>query len=205
MARTPVKSPKDLEAHATKKNMIVNPERAVEMRRVEVIRRRLRGETISSIADSLGCSISTINNDIKAIRTSNEELVSNFDQSEYVGETLQTFKRLEEEAWTQVFALDIGDSRKAKFLDSIRSTRKEAIRLLQSSGLLHKEAERVEVQVTSEVLGSWSVDQKMLVADAVVEAAIIDVDPVESSPEFNSLPSKEEDLELEDIAVFIED
>jgi len=205
MARTPVKSPDDLEAHASKKNMIVNPERAVEMRRVEVIRRRLRGETISSIADSLSCSISTINNDIKAIRDANAELVTNFDQGDYVGETLQTFKRIEEEAWIQVFALDIGDSRKAKFLDSIRATRKEAIKLLHSSGLLHKEAERVEVQVTSEVLGGWSLDQKMLIADAVVEAAIIDVETEEAPKEFNSLPLKNEDLELEDIAEFLDD
>ena len=205
MARTPVKSPEDLEKHATKKNMIVNPERAVEMRRVEVIRRRLRGETIGSIADSLGCSISTINNDIRAIRTSNEELVENFSQGEYVGETLHTFKRIEEEAWAQVFALDIGDSRKAKFLDSIRSTRKEAIKLLQSSGLLHKEAQRVEVQITSEVLGGWSLDQKMLIADAVVEAAIIDEETIEVPKEFNSLPPKSDDLKLDDIAEFIED
>lgn len=205
MARTPVKSPKDFDSHASKKKMLANPDRVIELRRIDVIRRRLRGETISGIARALDCSAGTINNDIKAIRESNHDIVTKFSQSDYVGDTLHTFKKIEEEAWTQVFALDVGDSRKAKFLDSIRATRKEAIKLLQNSGLLHKEAERVEVKVTSEVLGRWTPDQKMLIADAVVEAAIIDVGYEEAAPEFNSLPNKDEDLELEDIAEFLED
>jgi len=205
MARTPVKSPEDLEAHAAKKKMIANPDRLIEMRRMDVIRRRLRGETISGIAHALNCSVGTINNDIKAIRDANQSLVTGFNQTDYVGETLQTFKRIEEEAWVQVFSLGVGDSRKAKFLDSIRSTRKEAIKLLQNSGLLHKEAAKVEVQITSEVLGRWTPDQKMLVAEAVVEAAIIDIDCEEVEPEFNSLPIKDKELELEDMAEFLVD
>ena len=206
MARTPVISIDDPEEVGTKKSLVVNTERSVELRRIEVIRRRLRGETITTIADSLGCSVGTINNDIRAIRNSNEELVSEFSQTNYVGETLQIFQKIEEEAWRQVFALDVGDSRKAKFLDSIRATRKEAIKLLQSSGLLHKEAEKVEVQVTSEVIKTWSSDQKMLVADALVEAAIIDVEiNEEEEEEFNSLPPRNEDLQLDDIAEFLDD
>ena len=205
MARTPVKSPDDLEAHGAKKSLIVNPDKAIELRRIDVIRRRLRGETISGIASALRCSVSTVNNDLKAIREVNTGVVDNFDQEDYIGDTLQTFKKIEEESWFQVFALDTGDSRKAKFLDSIRATRKETIKLLQSSGLLHKEAQRVEVQVTSEAISEWSVDQKMLVADALIEASIIDVEIEEPEPEFNSLPDKREKLELDDIATFVED
>ena len=205
MARTPVKSSDDPEDSSTKNTLVVNTEKAVELRRIEVIRRRLRGETITSISDALGCSVGTINNDIKAIREANNASVVSFNQEDYVGETLQTFKKIEEEAWRQVFALDVGDSRKAKFLDSIRATRKEAIKLLQSSGLLHKEAQKVEVQVTSEVINNWSSDQKMLVADAVLEAAIIDVSIEEVEEEFNSLPPKDLDLQLEDIAEFLDD
>ena len=205
MARTPVKSSDDLEEHGKRKSLIVNPDKAIELRRVDVVRRRLRGETISSIADSLGCSVSTVNNDLKAIRDSNNSAVRGFNQEDYIGDTLQTFKKIEEESWMQVFALDTGDSRKAKFLDSIRSTRKEAIKLLQSSGLLHKEAEKVEIQVTSEVINNWSSDQKMLVADAVVEAAIIDADFEEAEPEFDSLPKPSKNVSLEDIAVFSDD
>ena len=205
MARTPVKSPDDLDNHAAKKSLIVNPEKAIELRRIEVIRRRLRGETISSIADALSCSVSTINNDIKSIRDINSSEIKDFNQEDYIGDTLQTFKKIEEESWYQVFALDTGDSRKAKFLDSIRATRKEAIKLLHSSGLLHKEAERVEIQVTSEVIGEWSVDQKMLVAGAVIDASIIDVEIEEPEPEFNSLPDKSEEFELDDVATFVEE
>ena len=204
MARTPIKSPEDLETNKEKREMTTSTDRLIEMRRLDVIRRRLRGETISSIAHALKCSVGTINNDLKAIRAANKSLVRDFKQEDYVGETLQTFQKIEEEAWFQVHALDVGDSRKAKFLDSIRATRKEAVKLLQSSGLLHKESEKVEVQITSDVLRSWSSDQKMLVADAVVEAAIIDAD-FEEEPEFNSLPDKTEHLELDDIAEFLDD
>jgi hypothetical protein len=205
MARTPVKSSDDLEEHGRRKSLIVNPDRAIELRRVDIIRRRLRGETISSIASSLGCSVSTVNNDLKVIRDANNSVVKDFNQEDYIGDTLQTFKKIEEESWMQVFALDTGDSRKAKFLDSIRATRKEAVKLLQSSGLLHKEAQKVEIQVTSEVINGWSSDQKMLVADAVIEAAIIDVDVVEAQPEFDSLPNKNEDVNFEDLATFMDE
>jgi hypothetical protein len=205
MARTPIKSPADLAAHGAKKDMMVDPDGLIEMRRLDVIRRRLRGETISAIAHALNCSVGTINNDIKAIRDANQSFVKDFKQTDYVGDTIQTFKKIEEEAWFQVYALDVGDSRKAKFLDSIRATRKEAVKLLQSSGLLHKEAEKVEVQITSDILSGWSSGQKMLVADAVVEAAIIDADFEEEEPEFNSLPVKNQKLELDDIAEFLDD
>ena len=205
MARTPITSLEDLEKEPIKKSLILNTDKVVELRRIDIIRRRLRGETIAVIADSLGCSVSTINNDIKAIRESNQSWVKEFDQGSYIGDTLQTFKKIEEEAWFQVFSLDIGDSRKAKFLDSIRATRKEAIKLLQSSGLLHKEAQKVEVQISANVIDNWSSDQKMLVADALVEAAIIDVEHEPVVEEFNSLPLKSESLELDDIAEFLDD
>jgi hypothetical protein len=189
----------------THDNLMMSPTRVIEMRRLDIIRRKLRGETIHIIAHALGVSVPTIVSDLKAIRSMNGELVKDFDQETYVGETLATYKKIEEEAWVQVFALDIGDSRKAKFLDSIRATRKEAVSLLQSSGLLHKEAEKVEVQLTANVISDWSDEQKLLIADAVVEAAIIDVEATSSPKDFNSLPAPEENLELEDIAEFLED
>ena len=77
--------------------------------------------------------------------------------------------------------------------------------MLQSSGLLHKEAQKVEVQISANVIDNWSSDQKMLVADALVEAAIIDVEHKPVAEEFNSLPLKPESLELDDIAEFLDD
>ena len=59
--------------------------------------------------------------------------------------------------------------------------------------------------MTSEVINGWSSDQKMLVADAVLEAAIIDAEVIDEEPEFNSLPNKHEDLDFDDIATFAEE
>ena len=205
MTRTPVTDPNDLddidEDGSNARSMLMSPEEVIELRRMEVIRRRLRGQTAGTIARALSVSENTIYNDIKAIRDSNLKHVTTFAQEDFIGDTLQTFQRIEQEAWNQVAQLDDGDVRKAKFLDSVRSTRKEQVKLLQSSGLLHKEANKVEVQVTADVLNTWSDDQKQMVADAVLDAAILDIEEVLELPEYNSMP-KEEEVSFEDVADF---
>ncbi len=205
MTRTPVTDPNDLENidedGSNARSMLMSPEEVIELRRMEVIRRRLRGQTAGTIARALSVSENTVYNDIKAIRDSNLKHVTTFAQEDFIGDTLQTFQRIEQEAWNQVAQLDDGDARKAKFLDSVRSTRKEQIKLLQSSGLLHKEANKVEVQVTSDVLNAWSDDQKQMVADAVLDAAILDAEEILELPEYNSMP-KEEAVSFEDVADF---
>mgnify|MGYP005820582849 FL=1 len=208
MTRTPVTNPDDLEDldddAGNASQMMMSPEEAIEIRRIEVIRRRLRGQTAGTIARALNVSENTIYNDIRAIRESNAKHVTTFVQEDFIGDTMQTFRRIEQEAWNQVEQLDDGDARKAKFLDSVRASRKEQIKLLQNSGLLHKEAKKVEVQVISDILGNWSEDQKQLVADAVVDAAILDTEELTALPEHDSMP-KEEDVDFEDIAEFLDD
>ena len=208
MTRTPVTNPDDLEDldddAGNASQMMMSPEEAIEIRRIEVIRRRLRGQTAGTIARALNVSENTIYNDIRAIRESNAKHVTTFVQEDFIGDTMQTFRRIEQEAWNQVEQLDDGDARKAKFLDSVRASRKEQIKLLQNSGLLHKEAKKVEVQVISDILGNWSEDQKQLVADAVVDAAILDTEELTALPEHDSMP-KEEDVDFEDIAEFLVD
>ena len=205
MTRTPVTDPNDLEGidedGSNARSMLMSPEEVIELRRMEVIRRRLRGQTAGTIARALSVSENTIYNDIKAIRESNLKHVTTFAQEDFIGDTLQTFQRIEQEAWNQVAQLDDGDVRKAKFLDSVRSTRKEQVKLLQSSGLLHKEANKVEVQVTTDVLNTWSDDQKQMVADAVLDAAILEAEEILELPEYNSMP-KEEEVSFEDVADF---
>tara|TARA_R100001082_G_scaffold109988_1_gene88521 strand:- start:5704 stop:6336 length:633 start_codon:yes stop_codon:yes gene_type:complete len=208
MTRTPITNPDDLEDFESDgpnaQQMMMSPEEVIELRRMEVIRRRLRGQTAGTIARALSVSENTIYNDIKAIRDSNVKHITTFAQEDFIGDTLQTFQRLEQEAWNQVAELDDGDVRKAKFLDSVRASRKEQIKLLQSSGLLHKEAQKVEVQVTSEVIGGWSEDQKQMVADAVLDAAILDAEEFLELPEHDSMP-KEEVVTFEDVAEFSEE
>lgn len=178
MTRTPITSKDDLDKEDSQKTLL-SPRELVELRRIDVVRRRLRGQSVSVIAKELGESTSVIYNDIKSIRESNEKYTSNFNQDEFIGESLDVFRKIEEESWEQVFILDKGDARKAKFLDSVRSSRREQIKLLQNSGMLHKEADKLEVHLSTDIIGSWSDDQKHMVADAIVEAAILD-DPPEA-------------------------
>ena len=181
MTRTPVTSKDDLEKEDSQKALI-SPRELVELRRIDVVRRRLQGQSVSVIASELGESTSVIYNDIKSIRESNEKYTQDFNQDEFIGESLNIFKKIEEESWEQVFILDKGDARKAKFLDSVRSSRKEQIKLLQNSGMLHKEAEKLEVHLSTDIIGDWSDHQKHLVADAIVEAAILDDPPKALGP-----------------------
>lgn len=208
MARTPVNTPeelKDVDFNLKPgKKLLMSNDEVVELRRLEVIRRRLKGQTVLIIAKALSCSENTIYNDIKAIREANSKYVSEFRQEDFIGDTLDTYRRIESEAWDQVFFLDRGDSRKAKFLDMVKNSRKEQIKLLQSSGLLHKEAEKVEVQLTTEVINDWSDDQKQLVADAILEASIVDVDE-QADEEVLSLPPVTPTSSFEEIAEFIEE
>ena len=206
MTRTPVHTPDDLEDQDFKANkkLLMQTNEAMELRRLEVIRRRLKGQTASMIAKALNCSENTVYNDIRAIREANAKYVQNFSQDNFIGDTLETFRKIEQEAWDQVFFLDKGDSRKAKFLDTVKSSRKEQVKLLQNSGLLHKEASKVEIQLTTEVISDWSEDQKKLVADAVLEAAIVDVE-VEEEEETLALPAVTHATDLDEIAEFIEE
>ena len=181
MTRTPVTSKDDLEKEDSQKTLL-SPRELVELRRIDVVRRRLQGQSVAVIAKDLGESTSVIYNDIKSIRESNEKYTSDFNQDEFIGESLDVFRKIEEESWEQVFTLDKGDARKAKFLDSVRSSRREQIKLLQNSGMLHKEAEKLEVHVSADIIGGWSDDQKHMVADAIVEAAIMDGSPKELGP-----------------------
>ena len=209
MARTPVNTPEELSDVdfnlKSGKKLLMSNDEVVELRRLEVIRRRLKGQTVLIISKALSCSENTIYNDIKAIRDANSKYVAEFDQDDFIGETLDTYRKIESEAWDQVFFLDQGDSRKAKFLDMVKSSRKEQIKLLQSSGLLHKEAEKVEVQLTTEVLSDWSDDQRRLVSDAILEASIVEVDDDEDADETLSLPPANISKSFEEIAEFIEE
>ena len=72
MTRTPITDPDDLEDIDEDGNnarkMMMSPEEVIEIRRMEVIRRRLRGQTAGTIARALNVSENTIYNDIKAIK-----------------------------------------------------------------------------------------------------------------------------------------
>jgi hypothetical protein len=145
----------------------------MEMRRLEVSRRRLCGQPLHQIANELGYSVVTISKDIAAIQESNIQLIQNFEQEDFISESLEVYKKVEREAFTQLYEVPDGDVRKSKFLKDIRDTRKATIELLQDSGLVRKEPKKIDVDISIDVLNHWTSEQKTLVCDAILDAAVI--------------------------------
>ena len=180
----------------------------IELRRLEVVGRRLRGETITSIARELGFSPVTIKSDIDAVATLNLQYVTDFSQTDFVGETLEVYKQLEKKAFAQLDAVPRGDSRKAKFMQDIRSNRKAMIEILQESGLLHKEPKKVDIAVSMDVLNQWSTAQKDLIAGSILDAAILEGAVLEEKPlsVYDRVKrDNAKDIDIDDIAEFSDD
>jgi DNA-binding CsgD family transcriptional regulator len=199
MARTPVTS-KDDDRLKQKQLLMMTHQDVIERRRINVIQLRLQGLTTAEVAKRLSVSTDTVAKDIEAIRKANNKYVEEFNQKDFVGDTLNVYSAIEKDAWAQVATLPQGDSRRVKFLDAVRNTRKEQIKLLQNSGLLHKEAEKVEVQITTQVIDGWTDEQKLLISEAMVEASLDDFIALPEPKEIK-IPSKEE-FTLEDFAEF---
>jgi len=179
----------------------------IELRRLEVVSRRLQGETITHIAKELGFSPVTIKNDIDAISSLNLQYVSDFSQSDFVGETLEVYRELEKLAFAQLNAVPRGDSRKAKFMQDIRSNRKAMIEILQDSGLLHKEPKKVDIAVSMEVLKQWSPEQKSLIAGSIIDAAMIEGEIIttEEPDQYAQARAAADDIDIDEIAEFSDD
>ena len=116
MPRTPITNPDDVPvifSPRDKDTKVKCTKSEMEMRRIEVARRRLCGEPISLIAQGLGYSEATIKNDIDAIQESNIQVVRNFDQEGFVCESLEVFRKVEQEAFSQLYEVPDGDVRKS--------------------------------------------------------------------------------------------
>lgn len=209
MARTPITSPDDVPvifSPRDKETKVKCTKAEIEMRRVEVARRRLCGQTLSMIAEGLGYSEATIKNDIEAIQESNIQIIQNFSQEEFVCESLEVFKKVEQEAFSQLYEVPDGDVRKSKFLKDIRDSRKASIELLQDSGLVRTEPKKIDVAVSVDVLNHWSSEQRTLVSSAILDAAIIGEVEEEYVPfdPYADAKKKAEEIDLDAIAQFSE-
>ena len=209
MSRTPITNPDDVPvifSPRDKESKVKCTKSEMEMRRIEVSRRRLCGQTISMIAEGLGYSDATIRNDIDAIQESNIQIVKNFDQDGFVCESLEVFRKVEQEAFSQLYEVPDGDVRKSKFLKDIRDSRKASIELLQESGLVRKEPKKIDVAISVDVLNSWSSEQRTLVSSAILDAAIIGDVEEEHVPfdPYADVKKKSQEINLEEIAEFVE-
>jgi len=203
MSRTPV-TKKDKDREELKRNLAMTQKDRLDRRCLNIIKLRLQGLTVDEVAERLNITTATVGNSIQRIRKANSKYVENFNQKDFVGETLSVYNTIEQDAWAQLDSLPLGDARRSKFLSAVRDSRKEQVKLLQNSGLLHKEAEKVEVQVTTHAIDEWSDDQKKKISEAMVEASLDDFIALPEPEKKVGMPSKEE-FDLDEFAEFVEE
>ena len=208
MARSPITNPDDIPvifSPRDKDNKVKCTKAEMEMRRLEVSRRRMCGQPLYKIAEELGYSVATIKNDIDAVRESKLQIIKNFEQDAFVCESLEVFKKVEQEAFYQLYSVPDGDVRKSKFLKDIRDSRKASIDLLQDSGLVRTEPKKIDVAISIDVLKEWSHEQKNLISEAILDAAIIGEVEKEFVPfdPYADAKKKIETMKMKDVAEFI--
>ena len=116
----------------------------MEMRRLEVARRRLQGQSVSNIARDLNYSPATIRNDIEALQDANVKYITGFNQVDFVGESLNVYRSLESEAFRQIDSVPIGDSRRSKFIKDARDSRSAMVKLLGPEEILEEAVDPYE-------------------------------------------------------------
>jgi hypothetical protein len=155
----PFKSPRALKAHrrfCSKRDnpapVIVDRE-AIAKRRERVANLRLRGTGLSAIAAELKVAISTVSEDLQAIRAENVERIRAENILGRMATEATKLERMEDRALAACFAQDPKANPKAwatvqsAWLETLRAK----TRLLQDFGLLPRKAEQLKILLASEV------------------------------------------------------
>lgn len=171
----------------------------VEARRVEVFDMKMQGYTRREMATQLGVSPSTIKNDLSVIRKQNAARITEYEHNEFVGMSLRMFEKITRHAWADY--KEAKDSKKetwaarAKFLDIVRNTQKDTLKLLQDVGLLAGTASDPAIVTAGDTSPRISITpeiQKIVVQAVMNQAA----GTTKAEPELNPIAASL--LEVED-------
>jgi len=139
-------------------------------RRQNVQRLRLRGFSLSQIAKQLGISILTAKKDLDEIQKINQEKVNQFQQSQFVGETLVVFDEIIQHAWNEFEHAEPGSKIRLQSLDLIRSTQNDKMKSLQDTGMIHKAPQQVEHKHSLAL--PWDDQMKSAVIDQLLQSQL---------------------------------
>lgn len=140
-------------------------------RRQLVIRMRLKGMTLREIAKELCCGYMTIKRDLDAVRQEVSEKVSQFDRDYALGKSMSVYEQIELEAWQQYYGCSPGSTGRAQFLNLVRTTRNDQVKLLTEVGLISKAPTQVQHNFeANQVLKDWTEDAKRIVSLAIIRS-----------------------------------
>jgi hypothetical protein len=142
-------------------------------RRQMVMRLRLKGMTYKAIGKELGIGTMTVKRDLYALREDVSARVSKFDRDFALGECLQTYERIHQEAWNEYESCSHGSSGRATFLNLIRAAENDRVKVLMDVGLIGREAVKVEHNhKADQALKGITKDAQQLIAMALLKAQL---------------------------------
>jgi hypothetical protein len=99
--------------------------------------------------------------------------VSKFDSDFALGECLQTYERIHQEAWNEYESCSHGSSGRATFLNLIRAAENDRVKVLMDVGLIGREAVKVEHNhKADQALKGITKDAQQLIAMALLKAQL---------------------------------
>jgi DNA-directed RNA polymerase specialized sigma24 family protein len=170
LARTLVASRKNASKKA--RNRKSSREEIYERRQL-VLRYRIKGMTFKQISKELGVGVMTVRRDLQEIKKHNAERVSQFERDEALGDCLQTYELIHQEAWDQYSRAPHGTAQRATFLNLVRAAENDRAKLLMDVGLIGRNAVKVEhSHKADEALQGLTDDAKKLIAMALLKAQL---------------------------------
>jgi len=138
-----------------------------------VMRGRLKGQTFRQIAKDLGVGVMTVRRDLQTVKEKVADRVSQFEKDQALGESLQTYELIHQEAWDQYHRCAHASEGRARFLNLIRAAENDRVKTLMDVGLIGKAAVQVEHKhKADEVLGELTKDAQQLIAMALLKAQL---------------------------------
>lgn len=142
-------------------------------RRQMVMRLRLKGMPYKAIGKELGIGIMTVKRDLQSLKQDVSARVTKFDRDYALGECLQTYERIHQEAWQEYEGCSHGSSGRAQFLNLIRAAENDRVKVLMDVGMIGREAVKVEHNhKADEALAGITKDAQQLIAMALLKAQL---------------------------------
>jgi hypothetical protein len=124
----------------------------LEQRRIMVLRLRARRLSLAKIAEHLHVDMSVISRDLLWIRTHWKDLYGarpKFNASEFVGETLATYRDIEASALVEASKSTLRPKDRNAYMRTALEARKQAMEVLQDLGLVQRNLGNVSVSMPS--------------------------------------------------------
>lgn len=170
----------------------------VEERRSKVFQLRLRGHSYDYIASVMNLSAMTVKRDFDAITEENKDIVATFDKSNFVGETIATIDDVIARAWEDYNATLPGTTQRLKALDMVRLANLDRVRIMNECGVIQKQAEKHEHNVSVEVIQGWDPEVRQRAVEAILQGVLKTplLEPVKDENVIDAVIIEEEPVKL---------